>query len=271
MARMARPRPAIAPPALPGDVRLVNAVAACIALAALVTLAIAAGVWLTRSPWFAIRSIRLEGEVVRNSTDTIRANAAPVLAGNFFGVDLRRTRAAFEAVPWVRRAIVRRVWPDRLVVRLEEHHAAALWQAEEREDRLVNTYGEVFVANIGDVEDEALPTFGGPAGSAAQMLAMYRRLGSALAPLQLEIEQLMLSTRGSWRALLDNGTTLELGRGDETDVSARLARFVRTISQVTARYRAPLEYADLRHADGYAVRLRGVSTTTAPAGAKPSP
>jgi len=30
---------------------------------------------------------------------------------------------------------------------------------------------------------------------------------------------------------------------------------------VLARYERPLEYADLRHHDGYAVRLKGVSTT----------
>lgn len=271
MARLTRTAPAPAAVALPGDVRLMNWVSGGIVVVVVAMLGTALLLWLARSPWFAIRSIRLEGEVQRNSVDTIRANAGPVLDGNFFGVDLRRTRAAFEAVPWVRRAVVRRVWPDRLVVRLEEHRAAALWQGEERDDRLVNTYGEVFVANVGDVEDEALPTFGGPEGRSAEMLAMYRRLRPALEPLQVEIEQMVLSTRGSWRVLLDNGTTLELGRGSPPEVGARTERFVRTIGQITDRYRAPLEYADLRHADGYAVRLRGVTTTLAPTGAKPNP
>jgi len=32
------------------------------------------------------------------------------------------------------------------------------------------------------------------------------------------------------------------------------------VRQVTSRYQRPLEYADLRHTDGYAVRLKGVST-----------
>ena len=72
---------------------------------------------------------------------------------------------------------------------------------------------------------------------------------------------LHLSGRGSWRVELDNGATVELGRGSEDEVLARSERFVRTVSQVTGRYRQPLLYADLRHTDGYAVRLRGVSTT----------
>lgn len=258
---------------LPGDVRLMNAVAGSVFVAALAVVAAAGVLWLARSPWFEIRAIRIEGELQRINAETLRANAAPRLAGNFFSADLAAARAAFEAVPWVRRATVRRVWPDRLVVHIEEHRAAALWQAEERDDRLVNQQGEVFAANVGDVEDEALPTFSGPEGSSASVLAMYRRLQPLLRPLDMEIEQLQLSTRGSWRVLLDSGASLELGRGSEDEVLARTQRFVRTLSQVTERYRAPLEYADLRHADGYALRLRGVITnpTTAPAGPKSAP
>ena len=53
--------------------------------------------------------------------------------------------------------------------------------------------------------------------------------------------------------------------GSATDILARVMaeRFARTLGQVVARFQKPLESADLRHADGYAVRLRGVSTPAA--------
>ena len=254
---------------LPLDVRLMNAIASAVfALAGAGVLAAGLG-WLMRSPMFPIRSIQLDGDLVRNSVPTIRANAAPRLAGNFFSVDLQAGREAFEAVPWVRRAVVRRVWPDRLAVRLEEHRAVALWEgiaANPGGDRLVNGLGEVFEANVGDVEDDRLPSLAGPEGSAAAMLALYQRLQPAFARLDLQLERMQLSGRGSWRAELDSGAAVELGRGSEVELVARCERFVRTLTQVTARWQAPLEYADLRHADGYAVRLRGVSTTPPPAG-----
>lgn len=272
-ARLTRKPAPAAPLALPVDVRLVNAVASALFVLALAAALAVALQWLARSPWFEIRGIRVEGDLQRISVETLRANAAPRLAGNFFSADLAAARAAFEAVPWVRRATVRRIWPDRLVVHIEEHRATALWQAEERDDRLVNQQGEVFAANIGDVEDEALPTFSGPEGAAASVLSLYRRLLPLLRPLDMEIEQLHQSVRGSWRVLLDNGASLELGRGSEDEVVARTQRFARTLAQLTERYRAPLEFADLRHADGYAVRLRGVVTqaVTAPAGSRPAP
>lgn len=272
-ARLTRPPAPAAALVLPGDVRLINAVASAIFALALAAALVAAAMWLSRSPLFEIRGIRVEGDLQRISAETLRVSAAPRLAGNFFSADLAAARAAFEAVPWVRRATVRRIWPDRLVVHIEEHRATALWQADERDDRLVNQQGEVFAANVGDVEDEALPTFSGPEGSSAAVLGLYRRLLPLLRPLDMEIEQLQQSSRGSWRVLLDSGASLELGRGSEDEVFARTQRFVRTLGQVTERYRAPLEHADLRHADGYAVRLRGVTTqpASAPAGSRPAP
>jgi cell division protein FtsQ len=259
------------PVELPFDVRLMNGVAnAVFALAAAALLALGV-LWLTRAPLFTIRAIQLDGDLGRNSVSTIRANAMPQVSGNFFSIDLQQGRAAFESVPWVRQAVVRRVWPNRLAVRLEEHRAAALWQGQDDEgsgnDRLVNSFGEVFVANVGDVEDDGLPRLGGPEGSAAAMLAMYRRLQAVLEPREMQIAAMQLSGRGSWRIELDSGSTVELGRGSEEEVAQRTERFVRTLAQVTGRYGQPLEYADLRHTDGYAVRLRGVSTT-APAAKK---
>ncbi len=245
---------------LPADVRLMHAAAnVLLALAAAVLLALALG-WIVRQPGFALHRITIEGDVARNSLTTIRANAAPKLSGNFFTTDLAAGRRAFESVPWVRKAVVRRVWPDRLAVRLEEHRPAAVWAGNKAEDKLVNTFGEVFQANLGDVEDDSLPVLDGPEGSSAQMLAMLGRLGPVFATQSMRIERLSLSDRGSWRAALDSGAEVELGRGSDDEVVARTERFAATLTQVTGRFQRPLEYADLRHQDGYAVRLEGITT-----------
>ena len=255
-------------PALPVDVRVTQW------LAAGVFVAIALGAvgggwwWLQRTPLLPIRGVHLEGELTRNSEASVLASAMPLLQSNFIGIDLSASRATFETLPWVRHATVRRVWPDKLAVALEEHRAAALWEGETDDapvDRLVNVQGEVFEASALDVQDERLPRFSGPDGSSAQMLALYRRVLPAYAALQWNVDRLQLSGRGSWRVELDTGAVIELGRGSEDEVVARNARFTRTVmdAPVVKRYRQPLEYADLRHRNGYALRLRGVTTTAA--------
>ncbi|MCZ8075943.1 MAG: cell division protein FtsQ/DivIB, partial [Paucibacter sp.] len=132
------------------------------------------------------------------------------------------------------------------------------------ERRLVNSFGEVFQANLGDVEDEDLPVLAGPAGTAASMLHMWQRLQQASRAIDDSIDRLDLSGRGSWRITLDKGAVIELGRGEEDEVLARYAQLVRTVTQLTSRFQAPLLSADLRHADGYAVRLQGYSTVAKP-------
>lgn len=271
------------PTPMPWDVRLMNrATQASLVMAGLALTAVAL-IGLMRQPWFAFGRIVLEGDLNRSSLATIRANALPRLQGNFFTVDLQDTRRAFEAVPWVRRAEVRRHWPHELRVSLQEHRAVALWEeidARERlEDRLVGEDGSVFQANPGDVEDENLPQFRGPQGSSARMWSIYRPLQQLLAPLgtmtggreQASIRLLQLSSKGSWTVELDSGARLELGRGENTELLARAERFVRTLPQALQTYRRPLLYADLRHAEGYALRLAGITTTAAIAAAPPAP
>ena len=245
--------------ALPVDVRLMNAIAVVVFTLALAALLAAGFAWVARRPQFQFADVRLEGDLQRNSVTTVRANAMPHLAGNFFTMDLGRARAAFEQVPWVRRAVVRRVWPDKLVVALEEHQPVALWEGDENSDKMVNSHGEVFEANVGDVEDDSLPQFAGPEGTSAQVLEMYRRLQPMFAAMDAEVTALRLSGRGSWKVDLDNGAAVELGRGTQEEVTERTTRFIRTVPQVLRKFHAPLENADLRHAEGYAVKLKGLS------------
>ncbi|HET7866189.1 MAG TPA: cell division protein FtsQ/DivIB [Burkholderiaceae bacterium] len=260
-----------ATPAVPLDVRLTRMVAnALLVLAAGALLAMAV-LAVSRSPLFNIRAISLEGDLQHNTVPLVRAIVLPRLSGNYFSLNLREARRTFESVPWVRRATVRRVWPNRLVVTLEQHRAAAYWEQDgERDDgshQLVNLQGEVFEVNLGDVEEDGLPQLRGPEGTAPQVWQMYRQLAPVFTALGEKVRHLRVSMRGSWQTTLESGARVELGRGTPDEVLERTQRFAATVAQVTSRYPRDgrrdgqgIEYADLRHDDAYALRLRGVST-----------
>lgn len=251
--------------AMPLDVKLMNMTAAVLLLTFAVFGAVALARWVARMPVFDIRSITVSGDVQHNNLLTLRANVTPRLSGTFFSVDLARVRTVFESVPWVRQAVVRRDFPNRLQVVLQEHKPVAYWGGD-GDVRLINSFGEVFEANVGEVEQEALPQLSGPEGRSAEVLAMYRTLAPLFEPMELPIEQLELSGGGSWRAHLESGAVIELGRGETADIVARVQRFLQTLTQVTSRYARhanAVESADLRHENGYAIRLRGVSTLAA--------
>jgi cell division protein FtsQ len=253
----------------PMDIRLMNISALVLGVGVCFAAVAGAAGWAVRHPVFAVTRIIVQGDTLHNNDVTLRANVASQLKGNFFTLNLMQARRAFEAVPWVRKAEVRRKFPNRLVVKLEEHRSAAFW-GEDSESRLINTYGEVFEANAGDVENEDLPRLVGPEGQSVQVLAMYRSLNKLFAPLDTAIEEISITSRGGWHMQLDGGAVFEMGRGTEEELIARVTRFTQTYTQVLSVYqRAGLdrvESVDLRHNEGYAIRLRGVTTTVIASG-----
>lgn len=244
---------------LPPDVKLMNALTVVLSLVFAGMALMLAVSWLMRQSLFTLNAIQVQGDLSHNNAATLRANVAHRLSGNFLTVDLDSTRSVFEAVPWVRRASVQRQFPNRLKVVLSEHHAVALW-GEDGDSRLVNNFGEVFDANQGDVEADDLPLLNGPPGQAALVLQAYQRLSPIFEEMDATLEQLQLTGHGSWRAQLDSGAVIDLGHGSLDELQTRTQRFITTVTQVSARFGRDMESADLRYGNGYAVRLRGVTT-----------
>lgn len=247
------------PPSLPRDVKLMNTLSGVLGVVFTVMVLAVAAAWLMRQSLFNLSAIHVQGDLTHNNAVTLRANVAPKLAGNFLTVDLDSTRVAFEAVPWVRRAVVQREFPSRLKVILQEHKPIAYW-GPEGDARLVNSFGEVFEANQGDVEAEDLPLLNGPKGQAPLVLQAYQLLSPMFEEIDAVLEQLQLTGQGSWRAQLDSGAVIELGHGSPGEVQARARRFIATLTQVSERFGRDLASADLRYGNGYAVKLRGVTT-----------
>jgi cell division protein FtsQ len=256
---------------LPMDVRLMNVAALVLALGAGAAVIGSVALWALRHPMFAISRLVVEGDTTHHNELTLRANVGPRISGNFFTLDLAQTRSVFESVPWVRRATVRREFPNRLRVTLEEHRSAGFWGADS-ESRMVNSFGEVFDANAGDTEAEELPRLIGTEGQSQEVLTIYRLLAARMQALDSQVDLVELTSRGAWRMQLDGGAEFELGRGSSSEVMARLDQFLATHKQVLASYQRSnldsVESVDLRHAGGYAIRVRGVSTVISAGGEK---
>jgi cell division protein FtsQ len=247
---------------LPADVRLMN-MATALLVTVFVLLALGGGAWwLIRHPMFDLQAISVQGEVHRNNVVTMRAHVMPQLEGNFFTLDLEKAREAFESVPWVRVAVVHRDFPNRLRSVLQEHQPLAVW-GDEGASTMLNQQGQVFEANLDDVDAERLPRLKGPEAEAIAVSQMYKALSPSFTAMDLDIEMLELTPRGSWRVLTQSGARLELGRGTAPELVEKLNMFRDTLTQVTARYGrtiTALASADMRHKEGYALRLHGVTT-----------
>lgn len=244
--------------------RLLNLTAnALIGLAVLIFL-YAALQLLLRSPLFPLREVVVRGELHNANREEI-ASALDGLGGNFFAAELAEVRGRLEQVAWVRRVDARRLWPDRIEVRIEEHVAFARWA----DGGLVNSHGELFAAYLDAPAQERLPLLAGPAGSERELVQRYRRFADLLAPLGAVPEHVVLTARHAWQLRLGDGPytglSLELGRDRAESVEARLARFVAAAPDSLGRLpRAALSggaaqrrHVDLRYPNGFALRVAG--------------
>jgi cell division protein FtsQ len=214
----------------------------------------AAGYWAIQRPEFRLREIQIDGDTLHINSPTVRASVVGHLKGNYFTVDLDAARTAFEQMPWVRHASVRRVWPNTLAVTLEEFKPLGTWGT----DQLVSVDGDLFTANQGELDDD-LPAFEGPDGSAKEVVARYHDFTKWFAPLDAHPEEVILSPRYAWTVKLSNGTQIELGRERNQDtLFDRSRRFVAAWSAVTGRWGNDIEYADLRYPNGFAVKAAGM-------------
>lgn len=208
---------------------------------------------MQKLPIFPLRQLVVATPLDQVSRGQIEHTARTALAGNFFTVNLDHVRAAFEKLPWVRRAELRRRWPDGLELSLEEHVAAARWQRSEGEQQLVDTHGELFAA--APPAEARLPSFAGPEGAAAEVLARYQEFSQALAPLGRHPVTLVLTPRQAWQLKLDDGFVVELGRDQaKHPLADRLARFVTFYPAARKKFGNVVGVADMRYPNGFALR-----------------
>lgn len=191
------------------------------------------------------------GELKRVDADELKriAGAIQNTGGSMLRTDLNQVKAAVRQVEWVRDAEVRRRFPATLEIQIEEHTPFARWlsASDPEQSLLVNTFGEVFEAEL----EDTLPVFSGPKNSSREVMTNYVAFRSQLAAIQQTPSEVRLSARRAWQLKLANGSTLELGR---SDAPTRLARYVRAFPGIVALHTANAR-VDLRYQNGLAVRV----------------
>lgn len=239
------------------DARMMNILAVVFSALAMVLMLTAGVSWLAHRSVFTLQKIELEGQFQHVNRVAVREYALPRMKGNFFTLNLDETRRAFESVPWVRKATVRRVWPNGLRVSLTEHEVLGFWG----DSRLVSQLADVFVANLAEAEtqrSEKLPLLNGPAGSEKLVVDRFHRLNRQLKEGGFQVAELRLSDRFSWTAILDSGLRIEFGtERPDMPMSSQADLFLRSYPIVMAQMMKKMTAVDLRYPSGFA--LAGVS------------
>lgn len=234
--------------------QLMIAVSDLLWVAGAASLLVSGVVWGARMPWFPLREVVFQNELREVRRSEVERSLSGRLRGNFFSVSLDGVRQALEELPWVRQAEVRRQWPGRLEVTIEEHAPVAFWG--QATGQLVNTHGEVFSAVMTVPPSAPMPLLVGPPGMAPEMLNHFQMAESALKPLGRWPKALNVSARQALQIRLDDGMLVELGRQQaKAPIRQRIERFVEYYPSVLTAARQRPSVVDMRYPNGFALRV----------------
>jgi len=238
------------------NVRLLNAVANLLLVACLIAFIATFVAWVVNRPYFSIQTVEVgpaPGHALRHVPQEQLGQAIREGDyGSFFTIDMQSVKENLQKVAWVRQATLRRIWPDKLVVLIEEHRPYALWGDG---GRVINTFGELYTANLAEAEaDGPLPQLSGPDGTELEVARRFAEISELTAPLELKPVSVDLSERLAWTVKLDDGTDLLVGREQGVPIAQRISRWVNSYALVTERIQRRASLVDLRYPNGFSVR-----------------
>jgi cell division protein FtsQ len=252
--------------------------AALMSTAVLILLAL--GVYSIASrPAFAVRQVDIQsaGAPLRHVQEAdLREALRSGLAGTTLTAALGGVREKIDAHPWVRQVTIRRIWPNRLLIQIEEHQPIASWG----DGRFFNRQGELFVGETNGVMDDAadhyqclLPELEGPVGSQARVLERAMQASVLLEANGHRLNAMALGSQYAWQLRINNGLVVEIGRDAiGTDWQVRLQQMAESLSWLNAQVRSEgrLARIDLRYANGYAYRLGSTVESSSERAAAPT-
>lgn len=192
-----------------------------------------------------IRYIRTEGVFQYLSKEEIKAVVAPLASVSIFDADMQRIHAEVTKLPWVKGAVVERVWPDTIDIKVSERKAYVRWG----EDGLLTEHGELFLPNNAG-QFQSLTLVEGPKLQEAKTLEIMKGVKTALEDQALEMAEFKVNSREAWEIKLKSGMEILLGR---TGQLKKLHRFLSALPALGQDKVAAMQLVDLRYPNGFSV------------------
>jgi cell division protein FtsQ len=165
---------------------------------------------------------------------------------DFYTLNTHDLQVHLSLLPWIKSVAIRRVWPDKLIVAIQERQAVALWN----ETQLLSPEGVLFQPEITTYPSN-LPQLSGAEGDEKKVLKKYLILREKMRRLDLRVVALGVVGH-SWKFLLDSGTKVYFNEDEKQQLSGFNKLFQRVLRGKMQR----VEAVDLRYAGGASVRWK---------------
>jgi len=166
---------------------------------------------------FVVKHVDVVGEG-RVREDKVREMLGVRPGDYLFDMDIKNAQDRIQSLSWVETAVVRRLWPNRIVVHINERRPFALWQNNQKTHVVDNSGVEISTADVNEFAD--LPLVVG-AGAAKNAQAIWDTL-KAHPEVLARTEAAVFVGQRRWDIVLTGGMRIML---PEHNLEAALQRF----------------------------------------------
>jgi len=203
------------------------------------------GLYLERAEQLLpIRTIQLSGSFENLDQQTVELTLHQYIGQGFFSLDIHELQQTLHANAWTDSVSVRRIWPDKLRVRIKEKKPIARWDDE----HLLSDSAKVYLADIEPFSH--LPVVHAVNHQPVWVLQQFYRLEARFNSVDERLVGLRVDSRGALNVELINGLQIKLGRGN---IDHKIDRLVGIYQQQILPRREQIERLDLRYSNGFAV------------------
>jgi cell division septal protein FtsQ len=222
----------------------IKIIAMCLTIMLAIVVAPSLSSYLSTFLAVKVRFIDIDGLESDRKIDAVNRQLADL---NLEALAIEEIKVELEKLTWIQHASIRKVWPDRMSIQLEEQVPLAHWD----ENEYLNSNGVVFSSEF--LDDPDLPYLQGPKGAEGLVMWQFQKLNSVVGVTGQTISSLSLNDRGAWSFVLGD-ISIRLGK---EDIMERLRRFLRVYRELAAVDQlVEISSIDTRYPNGVAVNWK---------------
>lgn len=217
-----------------------------------ILLAIVIFIWfyfeLTNVQNFPIKTVQVKGNYPHVSTIVLQDAIKPFVKVSFFALQATDLQSQLQQLPWIASVNVRRIFPSTLIITLQEKQPVAIWN-----NSALLTKDGILFSPAKDTYPKNLPYLNGPNDEDQHLLSTMQKINDMFRPLNLTVQQLILSPRQSWQLVLSNGITVTIG---QRDIWLRLQQLITVFPKIIGNNENKVVSIDLRYPNGIAIKWK---------------
>ena len=223
--------------------------------------------WIFSQRFFALKSVIVDVRSVGKSNvspEEVKNAVLQALNGTALTTELKILFDSISSNQWIDRLVIRRIWPNKILIIIEEHQVIATWNSK----KYISATGRILdftdtgKENIQRSLGCALVSLSGPNGTQKRVLNRANELNKKLVDYGLSLSRLSLSELYTWEAETLDRTVIKLG-GDKivSSASSRMDNFLSSLEWLKKRNMhngtsKHINLVDLRYAKGFAFKVK---------------